>query len=77
VDAERKKTSVGPRDTMGSTSRIVARDAAALRTFLEPWTSTVGKDPKAACKAPRVAAARASGDENEAARLYKEWQQEQ
>jgi len=77
VDAERKKTSVRPRDTMGSTSRIVARDAAALRTFLEPWTSTVGKDPKAACKDPRVAAARASGDENEAARLYKEWQQEQ
>ena len=48
-----------------------------LRTFLEPWTSTVGKDPKAACKDPRVAAARAAGDEKEAARLYKEWQQTQ
>ena len=77
IDAEKKKAVARSQDTMGSTSRIVTRDAAALRTFLEPWTSTVGKDPKAACKDPRVAAARAAGDEKEAARLYKEWQQTQ
>ena len=77
IDAEKKKAVARSQDTMGSTSRIVTRDAAALRTVLEPWTSTVGKDPKAACKDPRVAAARAAGDEKEAARLYKEWQQTQ
>ena len=77
IDADKKKAVARSQDTMGSTSRTVTRDAAALRTFLEPWTSTVGKDPKAACKDPRVAAARAAGDEKEAARLYKEWQQTQ
>ena len=35
-------------------------DAAALRKFLEPWMATVGKDPKEACKDPKLLAARAA-----------------
>ena len=45
-------------------------DIAPLRTFTEPWIVTEGKDPKAACKDPRVAAARAAGNEKEAEELY-------
>ena len=43
IDADKKKAVARSQDTMGSTSRTVTRDAAALRTFLEPWTSTVGR----------------------------------
>ena len=40
-------------------ARPAWHDIAPLRTFTEPWIVTEGKDPKAACKDPRVAAARA------------------
>jgi hypothetical protein len=46
-------------------------DLKSLRTFLEPWLITKGADPKAACKDPRVAAARAAGDEAEAEAIYR------
>ena len=45
-------------------------DVKSLRVFLEPWVLTDGKDPKAACRDPRVAAARAAGDEAEAEAVY-------
>ena len=35
-------------------------DVKSLRVFLEPWVLTDGKDPKSACRDPRVAAARAA-----------------
>ena len=35
------------------------------------WLITKGADPKAACKDPRVAAARAAGDEAEAEAIYR------
>ena len=38
----------------------VGSDASALLRFLEPWTATVGKDPKEACKDPKLLAARAA-----------------
>jgi hypothetical protein len=45
-------------------------DVKSLRVFLQPWVLTDGKDPKAACRDPRVAAARAAGDEAEAEAVY-------
>ena len=45
-------------------------DVKSLRVFLEPWVLTDGKDPKAACRDPRVAAARAAGNEAEAETIY-------
>jgi hypothetical protein len=45
-------------------------DVKSLRVFLEPWVLTDGKDPKAACRDPRVAAARAAGDEAEAEAIF-------
>lgn len=45
-------------------------DVHSLRVFLEPWVLTDGKDPKAACRDPKVLAARAAGDEEEANMLY-------
>ena len=47
-------------------------DVKSLRVFLEPWVLTDGKDPKSACRDPRVAAARAAGDDDEATRLYEQ-----
>jgi hypothetical protein len=46
------------------------QDLKPLRVFLEPWVLTDGKDPKRACRDPRVAAARAAGDEAEAESIY-------
>ena len=45
-------------------------DVKSLRVFLEPWVLTDGKDPKAACRDPRGAAARAAGGEAEAEAIY-------
>lgn len=45
-------------------------DVKSLRVFLQPWVLTDGTDPKAACRDPRVAAARAAGDEAEAEAVY-------
>mmetsp|Transcript_34156 Transcript_34156/g.54759 ORF Transcript_34156/g.54759 Transcript_34156/m.54759 type:complete len:181 (-) Transcript_34156:5-547(-) len=37
-------------------ARVRRADVNVLRKFLEPWVVTTGKDPKSACKDPRVAA---------------------
>jgi len=49
----------------GTLAPAVGADAGVLRRFLEPWVITAGKDPKAACKDPRVAAARPAGKEDQ------------
>jgi hypothetical protein len=45
----------------GALARGLRLDVAVLRKFLDPWVVTTGKDPKAVCKDPRVAAVRAAG----------------
>ena len=53
----------------GNLARDLRSDVAVLQRFLEPWIITTGKDPKAACKDPRVAAARAAGNDAEDGQL--------